>query len=101
MICGHAAKRLEAHEKWEYDEKLHIQKLADVVAICSKCHSVIHIGRTQLMGGEEDASKWFMKVNQCSYAMYRAALGKANEDHKRRNIIPEWQLDLTWLKKFG
>lgn len=100
MICGAPARRLEAHERWEYDEKKRIQKLKDVVAVCKSCHEVIHIGRTQLFGGEERASAHFMKVNGCTYAEYRKALGEANETHRRRNLIPEWQLDLSYLKKF-
>ncbi len=99
MICGRFTRRLEAHERWYYDEDTHTQILTDVIALCHQCHSVIHIGRTQLTGGEEDACKWFMQVNDCSYADYRAALGKANEDHIRRNKIPEWKLDVSWLAK--
>ena len=100
MICGAPTRRLEAHERWEYDERNAVQKLADVVAICKSCHEVIHIGRTQLMGGEERASQHFMKVNGCTYAEYRKALGEANEAHRRRNLVPEWKLDLSYLKKF-
>ena len=100
MICGAPVKRLEAHEQWEYNEKNNVQKLKDVVAVCKSCHEVIHIGRTTLTDGEERACEHFMKVNGCSYADYRAALGKANEDHRRRNLVPEWKLDLSYLKKF-
>lgn len=100
MICGAQTSRLEAHERWEYDETAHIQKLADVVAVCRSCHEVIHIGRTQLKGGEEAACAHFMKVNGCTYADYRRALGEANEAHRRRNLVPEWKLDLSYLKKF-
>lgn len=100
MICGAPASRLEAHERWSYDEGNCVQKLEDVVAICKSCHEVIHIGRTTLMGGEERASAHFMKVNGCSYAEYRKALGAANEAHRRRNAVPEWKLDLSYLKKF-
>lgn len=100
MICGVPGKRLEAHEKWEYDEKNRIQRLKDVVAVCRACHEVIHIGRTTLFGGEERASEHFMKVNGCGYAEYRKALGKANEDHRRRNLAGEWKLDLSYLEKF-
>ena len=100
MICGKKTTRLEAHEKWSYDEKSCTQKLEDVLSICHDCHSVIHIGRTQLKGDEERAEKHFMVVNGCSYAEYRKALGKANEDHKRRNQISEWKLDLTYLKRY-
>ena len=100
MICGAPVRRLEAHERWEYDEAERVQKLADVVAVCHSCHEVIHIGRTQLLGDEERACAHFIKVNGCSYAEYRKALGEANEAHRRRNQIPEWKLDISWLKKF-
>lgn len=98
MICGAPTRRLEAHERWEYDENNAVQKLADVVAVCHSCHEVIHIGRTSLLGGEERACAHFMKVNGCTYSEYRKALGEANENHRRRNKIPEWKLDLSWLK---
>ena len=99
-VCGAPSRRLEAHERWEYDEQNHIQKLVDVVALCHGCHEVVHIGRTQLLGGEERALKHFMKVNGCTYAEYRRALGEANEAHRRRNLIPEWRLDISWLERF-
>ena len=41
-----------------------------------------------------------MKVNGCSYSEYRQALGKANEEHQRRNKVSEWSIDLSWLKEF-
>lgn len=100
MICGKPTTRLEAHEQWEYNEETQVQKLKNVIAICKSCHEVIHIGRTQLLGKEEQACAHFMKVNDCTYAEYRKALGEANEAHRRRNKVPEWKLDLSYLKKF-
>ena len=44
MICGEPATRLEAHEKWSYDEENAVQKLETVIAVCKSCHEVIHIG---------------------------------------------------------
>ncbi len=99
-ICGRKVNRLEAHEIWEYDEKTNTQILKDVIAVCGMCHGVIHIGRTTLMGKEEQASNWYMRVNKCSYADYRKALGEANEKHQRLNLVPEWKLDVSWLKRF-
>ena len=64
------------------------------------CHAVIHIGRTSLKGDIRAAEEHFMRVNGCSYAEYRAALGEANRDHARRNKVPEWRLDITALAKF-
>lgn len=100
MICGAPTARLEAHEQWSYDEENAVQKLENVIAVCHACHGVIHIGRTQLMGREKEASEHFMKVNNCTYAEYRRALGEANEAHRRRNKIPEWKLDISKLRDF-
>lgn len=99
-ICGAKPKRLEAHEQWSYDETTHVQSLKNIIALCHSCHQVVHIGYTQLKGDEERAIKHFMKVNKCTYADYRRALGQANEEHQRRNKIPEWQLDLNFLEEF-
>ncbi len=99
-ICGVQTNRLEAHEQWSYDEENAVQKLERVIAVCRPCHEVIHIGRTQLQGREREASEHFMKVNGCSYAEYRKALGEANEAHRRRNLIPEWRLDISRLTEF-
>lgn len=101
MICNRKATRLEAHERWSYDEEKGVQKLEDVIAVCHSCHSVIHIGRTQLLGDEEKAIAHFCRVNKCNYAEYIKALGKANEDHRRRNLVSEWCLDTTFLEKYG
>jgi len=100
MICGKKTEKLDAHERWSYDEKTCVQKLEDIVAVCKDCHSVIHIGYTQLKGNEERAEKHFMKVNGCTYSEYRKALGEANEIHSRRNKIGEWKLDLSYLKRY-
>ena len=99
-ICGVQSSLLHAHEVWSYDEKKAIQKLEKVIAVCPDCHSVIHIGYTQLKGAVLRAEEHFMKVNECSYAEYRQALGRANEEHQRRNKVSEWSLDLSWLKDF-
>lgn len=100
MICGAPSPRLEAHERWEYDEQHAVQRLKDVVAVCPACHAVIHYGRTSLKGDARAAEDHFMQVNGCSYAEMRAALGKANEDHRRRNRVPEWKLDISALINF-
>ncbi|MGN0812505.1 MAG: HNH endonuclease [Candidatus Coproplasma sp.] len=99
MICGCATTRLEAHEQWLYDDERGVQSLENVIAICKSCHEVVHIGRTQLVGREREASEHFMKVNNCSYADYRKALGEANAVHRERSR-KEWQLDVTKLKNF-
>ena len=96
-ICG-AKGRLEAHEKWSYDEKNALQKLEDVLALCHACHEVKHISRTQMMGRGMDAMEHFMKVNNCSQMQFHEALQEANEEYLRRNKVEGWVTDITWLK---
>ena len=100
-ICG-ADGRMEAHEKWSYDDKRAVQKLEDVLALCHNCHLVKHIGRTQLMGKEGVAMAHFMKVNACSQMDYHNALARANEEYRARNKVEGWVTDVSWLKtRFG
>ena len=96
-ICG-VQTRLEAHEKWSYDDEKALQKLVGVTALCHACHEVKHISRTQLMGRGMEAMEHFMKVNQCTQMDFHAALNEANEEYLRRNRVEGWVTDVTWLK---
>ena len=84
---------------WEYDDKNHIQKLCDIIAVCPACHEVIHIGRTSLLGREAEAQAHFMKVNGATQSEYHAALGEANRVHAERSRH-EWVTDISALKQF-
>ncbi len=99
-ICGAKVSRLEAHEVWDFDEKNKTQRLTDVIAVCKDCHSAIHYSRTSIKGDVVRAENHYMKVNKCSYVEMREQLGKAVLEHRRRNEIDEWSLDLSWLKRF-
>ncbi|MBE7083579.1 MAG: hypothetical protein E7373_03135 [Clostridiales bacterium] len=101
MVCGKKSNSLEAHERWSYDEKNGIQKLEDVVAVCKDCHSVMHIGHTQLKKGNiEKYENHFMKVNNCTYAEYCKALSDANAEHRRRNLVSDWKINLNYLRRY-
>lgn len=100
MICNRPATRLEAHEKWEYNKETATQKLVDVVAICHACHSVIHIGRTQVLGFEDEAIKHFRRVNKCDYQGYIKALSDATAKSVELSTVSDWALDLSWLSRF-
>lgn len=102
-ICGRGDCRLEAHEKWSFDEKKHIQRLDDVLALCHDCHATIHYQRTALCDGEEGAARaqaHFMQVNECTQSDFHAALKSAAKRHEKLNAVEDWQLDLSFLRKF-
>ena len=98
VVCG-ARGRLEAHEKWSYDDERRLQKLEDVVALCGACHAVKHVSRSYLVGKGDTVEAQFKKVNGVSQSEYHEALGAANEEYKRSNAIEGWTTDISWLKK--
>jgi len=101
MICG-ARSRLEAHERWSYDDERRLQKLETVIAVCHACHEVIHISRTQLTGRGMEAMEHFMKVNGCSQSEFHLALEEANREYIERNKVEGWVTDIRWLcDRFG
>lgn len=102
-ICGRGNCRLEAHEKWSFDTEKKIQKLEDVLALCRECHAVIHYQRTALCDGAEGARRaeeHFMRVNGCTESDFHEALARAAAQHERLNDTEDWQLDLSFLKRF-
>ena len=99
-MCGTRGK-LEAHEKWEYDDERALQTLVDVIALCHRCHEVKHISRTYAVGRGKDAEEWFMQVNGCSQMEYHEALGKANEEYIERNKVEGWTTNFSFLEKFN
>ena len=98
MICNRFSRRLEAHEKWSYDDEKALQKLEDVVALCPRCHEVKHISLAYMRGRGQEAMEQFMLVNGCSQMDFHAALSEANEEYAARNKVEGWVTDITWLK---
>ncbi len=45
-ICGEINMTLHCHEKWTFDEKRLIQRLAGFECCCEVCHDVHHFGRS-------------------------------------------------------
>lgn len=100
MICGKQTDKLDAHERWSYDGVCGVQKLEDIIAVCKDCHSVMHINFTYLKGDAVKAENHFIKVNNCTYAEFKRALGEANERQKELNEVSEWTIDLTYLNRY-
>ena len=97
-ICR-AGGKLHAHEVWDYDNKKYVQKLADIIALCSKCHAVKHIGLAGIHASEgkisyENLIKHFMKVNNCDRDVVEKHQAEAFKKFEVRSHF-EWQIDLT------
>lgn len=88
---------VECHEVWQYDDKVQLQKLLGLQALCPDCHGVKHFGRTQLMGREEEALAHLMKVNSWSEHEARAYVWEAFSKWAERSAHHfQWRQDLTW-----
>jgi hypothetical protein len=58
--CGQAAdtptgRRLEAHERWIYDEPTGLQALRQLICLCNQCHTVTHFGLASIKGKDQEA----------------------------------------------
>lgn len=100
-ICGGIGKKhpVECHEKWDYDDISHIQKLVGLHALCPSCHEVKHLGFAALNNKMDKAIKHFVKVNQVTQAEANSYVQNVFEIWEQRSKY-EWQLDLSWLKDF-
>lgn len=101
-ICGGVGPNhpVECHEIWEYSEKTKVRRLTGMIALCPDCHMVKHFGFARIQGKEEQALKHFMKVNGLKKKEAQAAITEAFALWRKRSTI-DWELDLSWLKKYG
>jgi len=103
-ICN-SDGRLHAHEVWEYDDKNYIQKLVDIITLCSKCHAVKHIGLAGIQASEgktnfENLVKHFMEVNNCDRETFEKHQREAFKKFEERSKY-DWLIDLkTYTTKF-
>lgn len=54
---------VEAHEVWEYDDRLKVQTLRGVQALCPMCHCVKHYGRSLRVGAGRKVREHIAEVN--------------------------------------
>ncbi len=101
-VCN-SKGNLHLHEVWKYDNKKHIQKLTNLLALCRKCHSVKHIGFSTINFSKKDSNfkdlvKHFMKINNCDRETFvRHYLQEMKKFEKRSRY--EWILDISFLNK--
>ena len=91
---------MKAHEVWDYDDRIHVQKLAGLVALCPDCHAVKHIGLTISRGREEQALRHLATVNGWSIEDARLYVEACFEVWSQRSNH-DWTLDITWLEQHG
>lgn len=98
-VCGGQGPKhpVECHERWEFDEIRHVQKLVGLIALCPACHEVKHIGRAEMIGNLNRTLRHLADVNNWSIEDARIYAEGAIETWMKRSQF-EWSLDLSWLK---
>lgn len=92
--------RIEAHERWEYNNDTHVQKLVRLVALCNLCHLSTHMGYAGVIGQTEVALEHLKRV--------RGITDEQLSEHRRSARLlwternnHKWTLDLTMIEQSG
>ena len=81
--------RLEAHERWDYDNITKVQKLMRLIALCHECHEATHMGLAQIRDREVEAKNHLKKVRNFSDDECTLHIKDAFDTWRERNKY-EW-----------
>jgi Domain of unknown function (DUF5710) len=97
---GTDRQRLEAHERWQYDENTYTQTLRRLIALCWSCHRATHFGFAEVTGTAAEATAHLRAVNGWSAGEADAHIDRAFAIWEKRSTH-EWRLDLGILTNAG
>ena len=99
--CGINTKthniRLDAHERWLYNNDTHTQKLIRIVALCFDCHQTSHIGLAEIKGKKYEATKHLQNVRNFTEKECKEHMDEAFKIWRDRCNI-EWSLDISLIE---
>jgi len=103
-ICGSRSKKLECHEKWEYNDETKVQSLSDIHALCYRCHRIKHFGLSLIQSSKgivniNTLEDHFMRVNECSYAEFEEHVSESFRIYGERSR-EEWQIDISAAARY-
>ena len=94
--CHIKTHKIEAHERWHYDDDTKTQKLVRLVALCPMCHRTTHIGMAGKIGKGSEALEHLKKVRNFTHEEALEHKKEAFRVWRERNGIT-WKLDLSLL----
>lgn len=98
-ICG-SKVRLEAYERWSFDNATRTQRLVRLICLCRACHAATHFGLAQLQGRGEHARAHLITVNTWTGSQADDHIGAAFMLGRDRSQFT-WELDLSILTAAG
>ncbi|MGL5824010.1 MAG: DUF5710 domain-containing protein [Nocardioides sp.] len=92
--------RVEAHERWHFDDTTFTQHLRRLVCLCGPCHDATHFGLAMLQQRDGPALAHLTEVNGWDHHTLTNHLDHAFDIWGRRNLH-HWTLDLSILTTAG
>lgn len=98
-ICG-SSTRLEAHERWEFNESTLEQKLVRIICVCKLCHLSIHIGLAGILGIRNEVDSHIRRVTSWSKQDLRRHVEEARNRWERISYYP-WEINVSIATNAG
>ena len=95
-----AGVRMEAHERWLFDDARGVQVLRRLICLCGACHGTTHFGLAQIQGRSSEALEQLMMVRGMSLERAAVHIGEAFALWEERSART-WDLDLSILTGAG
>ena len=95
-----AGVRMEAHERWFFDDARGVQVLRRLICLCGACHTATHFGLAQIQGRSSEALEHLMMVRGFDLQRATVHLGEAKAVWQQRSART-WDLDLSILEGAG
>ncbi len=93
-------RRLEAHERWVYDDATGVQALRRLICVCSDCHLATHLGYANVTGRADHALAHLRTVTGMTDSEAGRHVETAGELWTARSGRT-WTLDLSILTDAG
>jgi len=95
-----AGVRMEAHERWYFDDARCVQVLRRLICLCGDCHGATHFGLANIQGRSAEALRHLTAVRGTSPGLAEAHIAEAFALWQQRSART-WDLDLTILTAAG
>ena len=95
-----AGIRMEAHERWGFDDARRVQVLRRLICLCNDCHGATHFGLANVQGRSAQALAHLALVTGTSRELAEAHVDEAFSLWEQRSART-WDLDLSILTAAG
>ena len=95
-----AGVRIEAHERWYFDDARGVQVLRRLICLCDACHGSTHFGLANVQGRSAEALSHLITVTGLSRGLAEAHIDEAFALWQERSART-WDLDLSILTGAG